>query len=130
VICSAFAKEWHEGVALLAWLAFQAQEGRIEFSRFLQARPILDDHRFSPPGDQTFLPQLLDDPVDVNGREPKGVTQLGLRQRKLETEAIGETDRLKAQKHLAEQVGGMLPGRLAADRDDPLTVDGGIHGNV
>jgi len=65
---------------LLAWLAFQAQEGWVELSRLLQAWPILNNHCFPAPGDQALCPQFLEDPIDVNGREPEGVTQFGLGQ--------------------------------------------------
>src|SRR5829696_10366286 len=76
----------------------------VELSGLLQAIPIFDDH--APAlrrSDETVSPQLQGS-IHMNGGEPGGVAEFGLRDRHLKGLAVYQADRPETHIDLAEDV--------------------------
>jgi len=74
---------------------------------------------------QLLAAQLLQGVIDVNGRKPGGVSQLGLRKRELATLVLHKPDALHTDEQLAKQVRHPLDSQALSKVNDPLALGRG-----
>src|SRR5215203_2048042 len=108
----------------------EVEVGGVEFAGRAEPVPILDDDFSGLRLDEAVVPQLLQGPVHVHGREPKRVAELGLGERPPEGMAVHEADGAELRVQLAEQMRDAGVGFPAAEACHPLPEDRGIDERV
>ena len=74
----------------------EMQIGGVEFASPLETFPIPNGEEVSVQNDQTVAPQLLQAAIDMDGAEPQGIADLGLRERQFATVIVSKPERLHA----------------------------------
>jgi hypothetical protein len=77
---------------------------RIELSQRLELAALKQPDHASLPFNESPLPEFLDGPVDVHGREATRISEILLPKRKFETVILQQSDDLQSGRQLANEV--------------------------